>query len=108
MCVLNMCFPSCETSKLRHILRSGLYPKQVIALSSRLWLIRELETRTERVYHEVNRNPGVQPPGGRQLAEAKYTTDTNYRLVLNLAGSVSRDQLENLVKTIIDEYAKKA
>lgn len=42
------------------------------------------------------------------LASAKYTTDTNYRLVLNLAGSVSRDQLGNLVKTIIDEYAKKA
>lgn len=42
------------------------------------------------------------------LASAKYTTDTNYRLVLNLAGSVSRDQLENLVKTIIDEYARKA
>ena len=42
------------------------------------------------------------------LASAKYTTDTNYRLVLNLAGSVSRDQLESLVKTIIDEYAKKA
>ena len=31
-----MCFdirlPSCEASKLRHILRSGLYPKQVIAV----------------------------------------------------------------------------
>ena len=52
--------------------------------------------RTERVYHEVNGNPGVLTLGGRR------------RLVLNLAGSVSRDQLENLVKTIIDEYAKKA
>ena len=29
--------------------------------SSRLWLIRESETRTERVYHEVNGNPGIQP-----------------------------------------------
>ena len=95
MC-FDVCLPSCETPKLRHILRSGCYPKQVIALKQSPLAHRELETRTERVYHEVNRNPGVSTLGGRR------------RLVLNLAGSVSRDQLENLVKTIIDEYAKKA
>ena len=33
---------------------------------SRLWLIREFETRTERVYLGVNGNPGVSTPGGRQ------------------------------------------
>ena len=37
-----------------------------LLLSSRLELIRELETRTERVYHKVNGNPGVSTPGGRQ------------------------------------------
>ena len=44
---------------LRHILRSGLYPKQVIALRRSPLTLRELETRTERVYHGVNGNPGV-------------------------------------------------
>lgn len=81
---------------LRHIPRSGPYPKQVIAVKQSPLTYCESETRTERVYHEVNGNPGVSTLGGRR------------RLVLNLAGSVSRDQLENLVKTIIDEYAKKA
>ena len=38
-----------------------------MSFDSRLSLIRELETRTERVYHEVNGNPGVSTPGGRQL-----------------------------------------
>lgn len=28
--------------------------------------MRGIETRTERVYHEVNRNPGILTPGGRQ------------------------------------------
>lgn len=64
---------SCEISKLGHILRSGLYPKQVIAFSSRLRLNHELETRTERVYHEVNRNPKVSTLGKRQkMVEEGY------------------------------------
>ena len=78
MCVFNMCFSSCETSKLRHILRSGLYPKQVIARSSRLRLIFELKTRTGCIYHEVNGNPEIETSGRRQWAKrnAFYTAIT--------------------------------
>lgn len=52
--------------KLGHTLRSGPYPKQVIAFSSRLWLNHESETRTERVHRTVNRNPKVSTSGKRQ------------------------------------------
>lgn len=36
-----------------------------------------LETRTERVYHEVNGNPGVLTLGGRQHIEQNDIKDTD-------------------------------
>ena len=66
MCVSTCVFhlvklPSSDTYWDRVFTRS-----RSLLWSSRLELIRELETRTERVYHGVNRNPGVLTPGGRQ------------------------------------------
>lgn len=42
------------------------------------------------------------------LLQAKYTTDTNYRLTMNLVGSMTKDELEKLVKSIIQERTPKA
>ena len=62
---------------LRHIPRLSFYPKQVIVLGPSPLLTRELETRTERVYHEVNGNPGVLTLGGRQHIEQNDIKDTD-------------------------------
>ena len=58
-------------------------------LSSRLELIRELETRTERVYHGVNGNPGISIPGGRQYDD--YLAIGSLEAIL--AGKKSDDKL---------------
>ena len=58
-----MKLPSSDTNRDRVFTRSRSLP-----YGSRLWLIRELETRTERVYHKVNGNPGVETSGRRQHA----------------------------------------
>ena len=69
MCVSTCVFllvklPSSDTYRERVLTRS-----RSLSFDSRLSLIRELETRTERVYHEVNGNPGVSTPGGRQITK---------------------------------------
>ena len=42
------------------------------------------------------------------LLEAKYTTDTNYRLTLNLVGTMTKEELEQMIQAIVAEYAPKA
>ena len=42
------------------------------------------------------------------LLEAKYTTDTNYRLTLNLVGTMTKEELEQMIRAIVAEYAPKA
>ena len=42
------------------------------------------------------------------LASAKYTTDTNYRLTLNLVGTMTKEALEQMIRAIVVEYAPKA
>ena len=42
------------------------------------------------------------------LLDAKYTTDTNYRLTLNLVGTMTKEELEQMIQGIVAEYTPKA
>lgn len=58
--------------------------------------MRELETRTERVYHEVNGNPGILTPGGRQ---DQLTTEKQQELMEHFDKFLRADDLTFAIVT---------
>ena len=102
MCVLTYVFhlvklSSSDTYRDRVFTRS-----RSLLYSCRLRLIREPKTRTERVYHKVNGNPGVSTPGERQgdtngdvatLTNVGHDVafNSNKKLVTSLKFHVSRE-----------------
>ena len=74
-----------------------------MSFDSRLSLIRELETRTERVYHEVNGNPGVSTPGGRQEPEA-ISTIHDIIHALTQVGYITKSAYADILFNIANEY----
>ena len=84
--------------------------------SSRLWFIRESETRTERVYYNVNRDPVISTSGGRQDAFAiyiennrkhiskTYQNETGYISINTLEGTEKLYPTEILIKGVEGEY----
>lgn len=66
MCVSMHVIHLVKLPMLRHIPRSDLYLKQVIARSSHLQSVHASKMRTERVYHKVNGESRVETSGRRR------------------------------------------